>query len=513
MLAATVRFVATRCAKSFYDGLGGKHRSREVFAVVIGARGPALSYPVVSGESCKPGEISIDDLTLLARDPRYKVTLHRYDMETPIPPATDDYKGRGARALFDPAKAREALKGDYPTWVRHCARMLPESPTDSLEYSLRVAEEFVKLVPVEGLRHALTAAPGVLVYPAEDFVERFWGNFGVADVAADFLCGRLTPNATRGQIETFLGYAAYSTPETNTRLLLRALERLGVWDPRKEIAVPQPADGEAPYGVYADEDGDLVVRMPPDHPPCPELDAIRARLYLLGFELGIDDLPGRFGVACNEDGESPITLYDLRDASASRSAEFAAAQAQADRRVQAVTETLVKRHGLVRHQCEAVLRREGFTSPRAGLPVVLDGVAMLNYALVGLTEDGRVFFYKDNDEFALEFADDGTPHLPGPDDEDVALDAFADDNTDGVFWYPSQDDAVRGTRVRAEGYEERLQGDKEALEESIGTPLEPIHRALYEETFFSGGEYEGDREIRARLLASLDPLPDLENVL
>jgi len=78
--------MGSKCSASFYDALGGKHRSGELFAVIVDRQGgssrpetvAAGTYTIVSGTPANTKEIRVEDLAQPCRDERLTVTLHSH---------------------------------------------------------------------------------------------------------------------------------------------------------------------------------------------------------------------------------------------------------------------------------------------------------------------------------------------------------------------------------------------------------------------------------------------------
>jgi len=139
--------------------------------------------------------------------------------------------------MFDAEKARTALGEGYGPWLAECARNLPTAPEDSLEYSKKVAEAFMANLSGVGLVYDLTGAPGVLAAGPEALLKRFYGNFGMVDVAVRILVERLTPKVTAGEAALLCEYLGKVSDTERDDLCLRAIERLGIWDPSTPITL------------------------------------------------------------------------------------------------------------------------------------------------------------------------------------------------------------------------------------------------------------------------------------
>lgn len=491
--------MGTKCSQSFYDALGGKHRSRELFAVVLGVYEKdgspdvvSKSYEIVCGTPANEEQLRVEDLALLVRDERLTVTVHSYAFEALIPFDPENFRGRQGRAAFDPAAASIVLGDAYPVWLTNCARNLPSAPDESASYSKEVGEEFLKVISGVGMVYDLTRAPGVLAAGPESFAKRFWGNSGMIDAAARVLVERLTPNLTAGEAELLCEYLGSVSPEERSDLWLKALEGLGVWDTQSNVEAPPltnrtPADEESEF--------DLTSELLDLDPPSAVMDGLRARALLLELELGVPGFAAILG--CSSDPEQVrLSVYDLAGAAARSRPSYIYAQASADRRAGEVVGLLVEKHSLVAYVSETVLHTEGVFTPSFGEPIRShhgEGVPLAHVAMVGVTADGRVFSFEDSDRL--------------DDDGDVAF--FSADTLENCFWHPSVDDAIRGTRGDALGYRQRLSTELENLEEARGGMFEQVVEEAYDELVASGGEYEGEREARARLIARLAALPTL----
>lgn len=488
--------MGTKCSQSFYDAFGGKHRSRELFAVVLGVYEKdgrpdvvSKSYEIVCGTPANEEQLRIEDLALLARDERLTVTVHSYAFRQHIPFDPENFRGRQGRAAFDPAAASIVLGDAYPVWLKNCARNLPSAPDESATYSKEVGEEFLKVISGVGMVYDLTGAPGVLAAGPESFAKRFWGNSGMIDAAARVLVEGLTPSLTAGEAELLCEYLGSVSPEERSELWIKALERLGIWDTRATVEAP-PLGNRPPI----DEDGefDPASELPDLDPPSAFMDTLRARALLFELELGVPDLAMMLGCSSDPD-QVRLSIYDLAGAAARRRPSYVSAQARADRRAGEIAGILSERHGLVSYTLETVLHTEGVFAPSIGEPVRDEDVPLAHVALVGVTADGRVFSFEDSDRL------DG--------EGDVTF--FSADTIENCFWHPSVDDAIRGTRGDALGYQQRLTESLENLERSRGGMFERFEEETYDELVTSGGEYEGEREARARLLARLSALPAL----
>jgi hypothetical protein len=486
--------MGTKCSQSFYDALGGKHRSRELFVVVLAAAKENVTettthetYEIVCGMPANEQQLRVDDLAMLFRDERFTVSVHSYLFEEKVPFNPENFRGRQGRAAFDPAAASTLLGKSYPLWLKECARNLPVAPDESVMYSKEVGEEFLKVVSGVGLYYDIAGAPGVLVAGPESFAKRFWGNSGMVDTAARALVERVTPNITDGEAKLLCEYLGSVSPEERSDLWLKALERLGIWDIQATVEAP-PLENRAL--ITEDDEFDLTSDL---DPPSTFMDGLRARALLLELELGVPDLAAMLG--CSSDPEQVrLSVYDLADAAARNRPSYIYAQASADRRAGEVVGMLVKKYGLVAYASETVLHTEGVFTPSVGEPIRShhgEGVPLAHTALVGLTADGRVFSFEDSDRL--------------DDDGDVTF--FSEDTLENCFWHPSVEDAVRGTRGEALGYKQRIAESFENLERSRGGMFERVEEETYDALVASGGEYEGERDARARLIARLAELP------
>lgn len=417
--------MTSRCSQSFYDALGGKHRSRELFAVVVGESGPATSYEIVSGMSAGKNEISVDDLAQLCCDGRLTVTVHKYGIDAVIPFNPDSFRGRQARIAFDAGKARAALGDSYSLWLESCARNLPATPSDSLGYTKKIAEAYLADLSGAGIAFALAHVPGVLAAGPAALSARFWGNSGMVDAAASVLIGRITPNSSAREVALLCEYLCNISEKERSALTLKALERLGIWDSSA------PVTGSP----LSEKDTNARVSLEADlgtGPSSPSMDTLRAKALLLELDLGVPGLATLLG--CSTDSkQSQLSTQDLEQASMKRHPVGATVQADVDLRAAEVTRSVVYRHNLVSYVTEIDVQTIGGFEPNPGDPRMRGRKALVDLRLVGLTTDGHVlsFAYVERSESLLEHGD--ARHR-------------ADSDAELVSRHPSVDDAIRGSQ-------------------------------------------------------------------
>lgn len=487
--------MSAKCSQSFYDALGGKHRSKELFVVVVRVvHDPdgtwevvSKNYELVCGTRAQEGQVSVDDLALLMQDERDTVTVHSYKFKTPIPFDPQNFRGRQARKNFDSALASIALGDAYTAWLKACAKNLPAAPDESIEYSRDVGYAFLESTPGDGMAYAVAGTPGVLAAGPDAFLHYYWNNSGMVDAAARVLVERLTPKLSPGEARLLVEYLDNVSPEVYDELCLKALTRLGVWDTTLAVEAP-PLEHEEPYDH---DESDPLHDSPDFDPPSAFMDNLRARALLLELELGVPGLAQKLG--CAADPESArLTIYDMASGAAKHRAEYTAAQAAAERRVEAVVARLVARHKLVQHCVEVTLHTEPIAGPGIGAPIIGGDTPLAHVALVGMTADGRVFSYAASDRL----------------DPDGNVTLLAATDTEDSFWHPSVADAIRGTHGEVLGYRQRLDAESARLEQARGTILERAAEQAHDDFIASGGVREGEREARARLLARIAALPE-----
>ena len=493
--------MGSKCSESFYDALGGKHRSGELFAVISDHQGGssrpetvvAGTYTIVSGTPANTKEIRVEDLAQLCRDERLTVTLHSHRWEgVPIPFDPENFRGRGARRMFDAEKARTALGEGYGPWLAECARNLPTAPEDSLEYSKKVAEAFTANLSGVGLVYDLTGAPGVLAAGPEALLKRFYGNFGMVDVAARILVERLTPKVTAGEAALLCEYLGSASGTERDDLCLRALERLGIWDPSTPVTIPSLAE---------EDDADASEEPFDIDPPSALTDAIRARALLLELELGVPGLAAMLGCSAKPDDDNEgtyrLNIYDLAEAAGKRHPSFVAAKAYIDQRAAAVALSVARRHKLVSYAIQTDLPTWQALTQSPGQPIVINGKPLGAMLLVGVTADGEVLAFRDVD-FTREMLDG---YVSTDDHQEVRR--FSDDESGLISRHPSVDDALRGTRGTIfDLYFEELRDSmlEQGVEQSYG---EPVGEPVEAEDDVPRWNEEEEREDRARVLAQM----------
>lgn len=490
--APKVSCMGTKCSQSFYDALGGKHRSGELFACILDTRiesidgidgvGPAETRKIICGAPASDRQIRIEDLALLYADDRFTVTVYSYDFEASVPFNPANFQGRRAREVFDPQTARDAMGGSYPAWLRSCAQNLPFVPDETLAYSQKIGEAFLAEHSGVQMAYVLARAPGVLAVDPDVFADLFYGNFGMVDVAARVLVDRLTQNVTSREAELLCKYLGNVTPGEFDGLCIRALERLGVLRAASQVNVPPLREHD-----HFDQDGefDPLSELLDLDPPSLLMDELRSRAFLLELELGVPGLATMLG--CSSDPEtSRLSIYDLALYRARQHPECVSAQAVVDQRVARLAGVLAERHQLVTYYAKSTLHIESVFNG-SGKPLHHGGMPLAHVALVGFTLDGRVFSFEDSDQLA----------------PNGSVTFFSPDTTKNCFWHRCVWDAISGGKGEVLGYAERLADGLDRLERSRGGMFERVESDFYDELVANGGEYDGERDARARLLAVL----------
>ena len=473
-VAPRVLTMSSKCSGSFYDALGGKHASGQLFAVVVPEseeHGPTKNYTIVSGVPAGENEISVEDLAGLCSDERFKVSVHSHGWEgAPIPFDPENYQGRLARKSFDAEKARISLGNSYAPWLEECARNLPTAPEDSLDYSRKVATAFLANLSGTGLVSDLTNAPGVLAAGPQALLARFWGNSGMVDVAARVFVDRLTPPITAQEAALLHEYLGHATFDERNDLCLKVLERLGLWDSSIPISAP-PLTGDE----EVDED-----------PPSDLMDKLRARTWMLAIELGVPELAEMLGCSTDpKDSLYRLNIYDLAEAAGKRRPGYVAARESVDRRAADVALSVAQRHKMVTYSVDVGLLTQDGTQPHPGQPLLLDGEVQGSMRLVGVTAGGEVLTFQDAD--SLEPAR-----------------RFSAAEKGLVSRYPSIEDAIRGSKGTILHYAERDANERSTIDKESGGMFEQALHNHYMEFIANSGEYEGERDDRARLLARLE---------
>jgi hypothetical protein len=174
--------------------------------------------------------------------------------------------------------------------------------------------------------------------------------------------------------------------------------------------------------------------------------------------------------------------------------EYLSAQALLEQTASQVTAELVAQHGLISWGVSIKLARESRyigtaeEKARAGLPhYAPDGSVLGDYRLAGTTADGRVLTYVTASDEAIKGSSIGPSTMSAHD-------------RIGDTWYPSVDDALRGTRADSPGYLEVMGMIAQAVQNYADTDDGPAMAADFDDDVMNGDDYM--RPVRGWTLAN-----------
>jgi len=203
----------TKCSESFYDCLGGKHRSGNVSVTFSPLSGPSETWRLVQGRANAPDEKSLTDIRKVAA--KHPGAFHLVFQGVSLPLDPENCKSRKYREAFDPVKAREVLGDKYRAWLETTVGLLPVFPGESLTYSRKVASEFIRECSVAGISWRIRRYPGLLaVGPKALLDEHAHGNPGVLGSVVLAMAGMVDGSSKdlKKDIERFLEYYSAMPP-------------------------------------------------------------------------------------------------------------------------------------------------------------------------------------------------------------------------------------------------------------------------------------------------------------
>lgn len=431
--------MSANCGGSFYDALGGKHRSGSATVEVKGANGNTAVLSVVSGVRAREGEIEVEDLAKFG-----VMRLNVAGVQAPIPFSPEAFRGKLARKRFDPEVAKEVLGESYVPWLYHVAKSLPVAPSESRRYCVDVSREVYKNTSAVGVSHLLKASPGLLGAGPDVILENYFGNRGVVDAALLVAAAGMSKNPSKAELKNLLSFIdAGFDGDVKSEARIAAISAMGLLDENFQDLGHEEA----------------VSQM--------------ERKY------GMEGLSGYGGILGLYYGES-TRLKNIN------SDESIAAQAAVDRRAAPVTNALVEKYNLVSYATKVRLSRE-IAGENRGMPVYGkgDNEPLAEYRMVGVAASGRVFSYVSSDY------DSGSN--PGRISADIDV---------NVAWHPSVEDALRGTRVDSQGHEKLVNIMSEVIKIAPTSEERAAVTESFDELVSGGGDNDFLRATRGRMLAS-----------
>jgi len=251
----------TKCSESFYDCLGGKHRSGNVSVTFSPPHGPSETWRLVQGRANAPDEKSLTDIRKIAA--KHAGAFHLVFQGVSLPLDPENCKSRKYREAFDPVKAREVLGDKYRAWLETTVGLLPVFPGESLTYSRKVASEFIGECSVAGISGRIRRYPGLLaVGPKALLDEHAYGNPGVLGSVVLTMAGMVDRGSKdlKRDIERFLEYYSAMPPRRHPvyEPVLVLASRLGLVDLGGPVEA-SVADVAAMWGKFEKLERDLGI--------------------------------------------------------------------------------------------------------------------------------------------------------------------------------------------------------------------------------------------------------------
>jgi len=292
----------TKCSESFYDCLGGKHRSGNVSVTFSPPHGPSETWRLVQGRANAPDEKSLTDIRKVAA--KHAGAFHLVFQGVSLPLDPENCKSRKYREAFDPVKAREVLGDKYRAWLETTVGLLPVFPGESLTYSRKVASEFIGECSVAGISGRIRRYPGLLAVGPKALLDgHAYGNPGVLESVVLTMAGMVDGGSKdlKKDIERFLEYYSAMPPRRHPvyESVLVLASRLDLVDLGGPVEA-SVADVAAMWGKFEKLEKDLgipglcatlAVRGHPDGPR--DFAAPPTGRFAYGYPRSPDTIPNR----------------------------------------------------------------------------------------------------------------------------------------------------------------------------------------------------------------------------
>lgn len=219
--------MTSKCTGSFYDCLGGKHRSGHMdVTYALPGEGPR-TWGLVTGTAALRGEKSIADLRrLVKKHSGLSFSLDFKGVAVPFDPV--HCQGRKYRDSFDPVKAKGILGDKYPDWIGTTLRSLPLFPKESSKYSKKVSAEFLKESTVVGVVDHIRFYPAILTLGPKALMDNHaYGNLGVLDSVVTEMAQRVD-GTSKESLDQFMEYYTYASAAGHGRANAQAVLALAM---------------------------------------------------------------------------------------------------------------------------------------------------------------------------------------------------------------------------------------------------------------------------------------------
>lgn len=219
--------MTSKCTGSFYDCLGGKHRSGHMdVTYALPGEGPK-TWSLVTGTAALRGEKSIADLRrLVDKHSGLSFSLDFKGVAVPFDPV--HCQGRKYRDSFDPVKAKGILGDKYHDWISTTLRSLPLFPKESSKYSKKVSAEFLKESTVVGIIDHIRFYPAILALGPKALMDNHaYGNLGVLDSVVTEMAQRVD-GTSEESLDQFMEYYTYASTAAHGRINAEAVLALAL---------------------------------------------------------------------------------------------------------------------------------------------------------------------------------------------------------------------------------------------------------------------------------------------
>ena len=239
--------MSSKCNESFYDCLGGKHRSGYADVTFTLPGKDPETWRLVTETAPMRDQKSVADLRKLIKEHgELSFSLDFQGVALPFDPV--HCQGRKYRDSFDPVKAKEVLGNRYLSWLSTTVYSLPLFPKESVKYSKKVATEFLKESTVVGVVDHVRKYPGILAIGPKALIEdHAYGNLGVLDSVVTEMASKVdgTSRDFKKSLEQFMEYYTYASTEhgaPNAEAVLALGVKLGfvhLVDPASALAAKE----------------------------------------------------------------------------------------------------------------------------------------------------------------------------------------------------------------------------------------------------------------------------------
>lgn len=219
--------MTSKCTGSFYDCLGGKHRSGHMdVTYALPGEGPK-TWSLVTGTAALRDEKSIADLRrLVDKHGGLSFSLDFKGVAVPFDPV--HCQGRKYRDSFDPVKAKGILGDKYHDWISTTLRSLPLFPKESSKYSKKVSAEFLKESTVVGIIDHIRFYPAILALGPKALMDNHaYGNLGVLDSVVTEMAQRVDGTSAES-LDQFMEYYTYASTAAHGRANAQAVLALAL---------------------------------------------------------------------------------------------------------------------------------------------------------------------------------------------------------------------------------------------------------------------------------------------